>query len=271
MFRLSLLIFFNHHYFYCLLLALLFCTHVSARNTVPEWFFNIKPDEYVGVSLPEIDTRFADVQRDLALLAAGIQKMLPSKDTYQYERALFSDGMDSRWKSMRTYKDSIKFLYSLEDHYINDIGEEFIKITTGTGDECNICVVFQQDTDWNGNGSFEILNRCFFNIQRRSDSETNIYLTYKYNQSQGQLTFVDKIELSIYSVSSKNEYEFVYDLESKKTYHYPDCGHPSNICRTISCDNALFISFINTFFRSIDGQRIYPTGIKDNHLYYLSY
>ena len=224
-----------------ILVTLFACISMSAQTGIPDCFFDIGEDEYVGVSLPLKDA--PETRHDFALMTAMIQHPAFNQQMKQASLCRSTEFGDI-YKSSFKLDTLIRFSYMQSDMYVNDYDEEYVKIKVGQGRGCEMRLRIA-DEDLSAPGIYESV--CSIDVELKSDngSSSIIRIFDKVLSSQNKRDFIyDECVIEVTGVTAAGQ-QYMFLNEDRKYF------------------NSLFYAFVNEVMDCLKGMRNTKIGPKE--------
>lgn len=246
-----------------ILTALNSCLFMSAQTRIPDWFFHSNSGSQIGVSFPAENHHAREC---MALMIALLQNRCVQANCHENALALIS-GKDI--SAIHSFVDQCSFSYRLEDSHVNDNDEEFFKIKITEGNDCNIIIAYDKDFKTLEDNSLHIDIQCLIELETEPGLKSVLLYDYKHSHLSNEL----KHRLTFMSCTPQGETYFLstdIDKANDASYKYQNCRTPIDFSLSTSCENSLFVALLQIILQG-EMKRVYPIGMKDNHLHFLYY
>ena len=242
--------------------VVLLAINLSAKERIPDWFFNADPRSNVGVSYPIKGN--APARETMALMIAILQNRCIQADCHTNALEI---GNDIRVR--HSFEDKWSFSYLIENRYLNDIGEGFVKVKITDGDDYNIKMSFLKIFEGRDGNYPDIEILCRIHLDNRVGLKSDLFYNFRYskikNDFRHYLEFISRPPQGAIYVLKKE-----INKDNPTPYKYHNCKTSSDFSLATLCDNSLFIALLQTIVQG-EGKGIFPIGIKDNNLHFLYY
>lgn len=241
----------------------------TGQSTIPDWFLNPAPDEYVGVSLPADDSL---AQKYSALVSALTSwfAMNPHKQQKPENRAVLTENIGNQYQERVKYtsEEQENLDFQIVKRYVNTEGELFLSVKIMKREQGHFrfqCEGEASYTNLSSRKIFEVQRiRCNY---RRADM--NFRFELDFNSDYNSVSNAWKNQSLVLMQPGCHFFFDSFD------YSYADAGLPVNrfsfrVDRyEHPCGMSLYLAYMRCLAMSINsGARpLFPMRLNENKLY----